>query len=195
MLSLSSSRIVRFVLAPMLSLWITGAGCMLGCEGMVATAATAGNGPDASSSVHFGHSLTIVATGHACSSNDSSAVSSEVRKQSHDCCKQNRAEPLTEPQTERQTEPRPDIQRTSSGAATIIQSGASSSGMTGDCPLASSKTAVVVKSRRSEARAPQLVAYSYLPAQNFLEQSYSLSTPRLLPNRGHTYLRCCVFLI
>lgn len=191
MLSLSSSRIVRFVLAPMLSLWITGAGCMLGCEGMVATAATAGKGPDASSSVHSGHSLTIVATGHACSSKDSSAVSSEVRNQSHDCCKQNRAEP----QTERQTEPRPDIQRTSSGAATIIQSGATSSGMTGDCPLASSKTAVVVKSRRSETSAPQLVAYSYLPAQNFLEQSHSLSTPRLLPNRGHTYLRCCVFLI
>jgi hypothetical protein len=191
MLSLSSSRIIRFALAPMLSLWITGAGCMLGCEGMVATAATAGNGPDASSSVHSGHSLTIVATGHACSSKGSSAVSSEVRNQSHDCCKQNRPEPLTERQTER----RPDIERTNAGAATTVESGASSSGMTGDCPLAVSKTAVVVKSRRSEAGTPQLVAHSYLPAQNFIEQSVPLSTPRLLPNRGHTYLRCCVFLI
>lgn len=191
MWSLSSSKIVRFVLAPLLSLWITGAGCMLGCEGMVATAAAAGNGPDASSSLHSQHSLTIIATGHACSSKGPAAVSSEVRNQSHDCCKQNR----TEPRTERRTEPKPDIQRTNAPAATIVQSGASSSGMTGDCPLAGSKTAVVTKGRRSEASAPPLVAHSYLPVQNFLEQPDPLSTPSLLPNRGHTYLRCCVFLI
>jgi hypothetical protein len=171
----------------MLSLWITGAGCMLGCEGMVATAATRGAGQDASSSVHSGHSLTIVATGHACSSKAPVAVSPEVPNQSHDCCKQNR----TGPRSERQ----PDIEPSNASAATIVPSGASSSGMTGDCPLVGSKTAVVTKVRRTEASAPQLVVHSYLRAQNLLEQSNPLSTPRLLPNRGHTYLRCCVFLI
>lgn len=191
MWSLSSSRIVRFVLAPLLGLWLTGAGCMLGCEGMVATAATAGNAQDASSSVHSEHRLTIVASGHACSSKDPGAGAPEVRNQSHNCCKQSRNEPRTEPRGEQQ----PDIQSSNVSGATTAQPGASSSGMTSNCPLAGSKTAVVAKSRRSEASATQLVAHSFLPAQNFLEQSVPLSTPHLLPNRGHTYLRCCVFLI
>jgi hypothetical protein len=186
MWSLSSSKIVRFVLAPMLSLWITGAGCMLGCEGMVATAAAASS-EAGSSSLHSGHRSTIVATGHACSSKGPAAVSSEVGNQSHNCCKKDRTEP--------QTEHKPDIRPSNASAATTFQSGASSSGMTGDCPLAGSKNAVVTKGRRSEASASQVVAHSYLPAQNFLEQPSPLSTPRLLPNRGHTYLRCCVFLI
>jgi hypothetical protein len=191
MVSLSSSKIVRFVLAPLLALWLTGAGCMLGCEGMVATAATAGNAQEVSSSSHSEHRLTIVATGHACSSKGPAAVSAEVPSQSHSCCKQGRAEPRTERRGERQE----DIQPSNLSTATLVQPGASSSGMTGDCPLAGSKTAVVAKGRRSEASAPQLVAHSYLPAQNSLEQPAPLSTRPLLPNRGHTYLRCCVFLI
>ena len=182
---------MRFVLVPLLGLWLTGAGCMLGCEGMVATAATAGNGQDVSASPHSEHTLTIVASGQTCPSNGSATVSAEVRSQSHNCCKRSRAESRTEPATQ----PKSDIEPSNLSAATIVHSGASSSGMTGDCPLAGSKTAVVAKGRRSEASAPQLVAHSYLAAPNSREQSAPLFTPLLLPNRGPTYLRCCVFLI
>ncbi len=80
--SLPSTRIVRFVLAPILSLWIAGAGCMIGCEGMVATAATV---PSSSQEKHSGHhsgqKASIVASGHACSSSGS-----------HSCCAKSAAE-------------------------------------------------------------------------------------------------------
>lgn len=186
MLSLSSFRIVRFLLAPLLILWAAGAGCMLGCEGMVAAAAAAApaaDGQNASRSQPSDHRSTIVASGHACSSGGSSASSSGEINKSHNCCKKS------------STDVEPRAPRLSTGEATLIQSGASSSGMMKDCPLAGSKAVVVTKSRGSQMNASPAIAHSFLPAQNSLEQPTPLSTPPLLPNRGHTYLRCCVFLI
>ena len=176
MWTLSSSRIVRFLLAPLLSFWVAGAGCMLGCQGMVA-AATANR----QSSSHSGHGgAPIVASGHACSSGGPSA---EASRESHDCCKTST------------TEAKPQAEGLSPGVPSMLQSGASSSGTMKECPLAGSKVAVVAKSRSGGVPAAQLIAHSYRPAQNFLEQPTPLSSTPLLPNRGHTYLRCCVFLI
>lgn len=180
MWTFSSSKIVRFVLTPLLSLWVAGAGCMLGCEGMVTSVAAAGFEQEASTGLHSAQGVTIVASGHACSSGASSA--SELNK-SHNCCKRS------------STEVKPKERRLSPGAATWIRFDSSSSGLMKDCPLARSKTAVVTKSRSSKTDASPGLANSYLPAQDFLEQPTSLSTSARLPNRGHTYLRCCVFLI
>jgi len=181
MWAFSSSKIVRFLLAPLLSLWVAGAGCMLGCEGMVAAAAA--GAIEQNRALHSEHSSTIVASGHACSSGGSSAASSDEVNRSHSCCKKG------------STEVKPKAQRVSPGAATLIEFGASSSGTMKDCPLAGSKEAVATKSRRGEASASPAVAHSYLPPQKFLAQPTPLSALPLLPNRGHTYLRCCVFLI
>jgi len=63
------------------------------------------------------------------------------------------------------------------------------------CPLSVGKAAIAAKIRNNEVAAGPVVENSILPAENFLEQTASLSTPPRLPNRGHTYLRCCVFLI
>jgi hypothetical protein len=182
MLSLSSFRIVRFLLAPLLILWVAGAGCLLGCEGMIATAAAAAIGQNASAAPQSNHHSTIVVSGHACSSGGSASSSVEVND-AHNCCKKS------------STEVEPQAPQLSTGEANLIQFGASSSGMMKDCPLAGSKAVVVTKSRRGEASDSPVVAHSYLPAQDSLEQPAPLSTPPLLPNRGHTYLRCCVFLI
>lgn len=170
--SLSSTGIVRFVVAPLLSLWIAGAGCMIGCEGMVAAAATA---PTADSGSHAGHhaarKAAIVASGHACSSG-----------QSHSCCKKNDAET------------RPAAKRVNHSEA-LITVGRSSSGMMNACPLAMGRAAIAAKIRNREVVAVPALANSVLPAENFLEQPAVRSKPLRLPNRGHTYLRCCVFLI
>ena len=177
MSSFSSSIIVRFLLAPLLIFWVAGAGCMLGCEGTVAAATATEQQP--STALHSAQAVTIVASGHACSSGTSS---SHQINTSHSCCKKDSAEV------------KPKALRSSTGFATLVQSDSSSSGMMKDCPLAGSKTAVVIKSGSGNSEASPAVAHSYLSAQNFLEQAPPSTSPRL-PNRGHTYLRCCVFLI
>ena len=173
MRTLTSTKIVRFVLAPLLILWVAGGGCLIGCEGMVAAAATA---PISSTVKHSGHhserKTAIVASGHACSSSGS-----------HSCCAKNTAET------------KPKAQRTSPADTTLIKSDRPSSGMMEGCPLAVGRAAFAAKGRKDEVSAAPALAHSVLPAENFLEQTAPLSTPPRLPNRGHTYLRCCVFLI
>ncbi len=167
MRTLISTRIVRFVLAPLLSLWIAGAGCIMGCEGMVAAAATVASSISKTHSAHHSEQkVPIVASGHACSGGAKNA-----------------------------SEAKSAVKQTSKSETTLLTIYGSSSGMMKDCPLAVSRAAIAGKIRNNEiAAAPQL-ARSILPAENALERTSPLSTPVRLPNRGHTYLRCCVFLI
>jgi hypothetical protein len=171
--SLPSARIVRLVLVPILSLWIAGAGCMMGCEGMVAASAATvpGLSPEKPSVHTSGRKATIVASGHACSSGGS-----------HSCCAENTGK--TEPVAV----------RASQSDTTLFASGGSSTGMM-NCPLAVSRAAIAGKVRSSEVAAAPALAHSSLPAEKLLEQTAPLSAPLRLPNRGHTYLCCCVFLI
>jgi hypothetical protein len=170
---LPSAKIVRFVLAPILSLWIAGAGCIMGCGGMVAAAATVRSSTsEKQSGHHSGPKATIVASGHACSASGS-----------HGCCAKNAGET------------KPTAIQTNKSGTNLVTVGRSSSGMMKDCPLALGRVAIAAKIRNNEVAAAPVLAHSILPAENFLEQTDSLSTPIRLPNRGHTYLRCCVFLI
>jgi hypothetical protein len=61
------------------------------------------------------------------------------------------------------------------------------------CPLMSVAAAVVAKLRVNEATTA--LAESTPPALQHHTSTVSLSAPLRLPNRGHTYLRCCAFLI
>ena len=165
MWSISSARIVRVVLAPALSLWVAGVGCLLGCEGRVAAATKPG-----SDAGH--HNATLVGTGHACSS-----------RKSHSCCANGK------------TKLKPEAEPNKSANTTLITVRKSSSGMMQDCPLAINRAAVAAKIRSVEVSATSAIGLSTFHAGGFHEQTIPLSTPPRLPNRGHTYLRCCVFLI
>ena len=162
----SSARLVRFILAPVLSLWVAGLGCMMGCEGFVKAAET---NPGVTAKPHSGHKSTIVASGHACSSGHARAKNAG--------------------------EARPQAQRTRTADRALITADKPSSGRMKGCPLAVSRVAVITKTRGDEANSSPALTHSTLPAENFPEQTAPLSIPPRLPNRGHTYLRCCVFLI
>lgn len=178
---LSSIRIVRVTLALAVALWMAGAGCMLGCENMVSAAAL----NEAESSAN---SPTVVADGGACAS-----------MHSHDCCArrgEHAAHSVTSPVAAIASQPaaKPKtLGATFANAVVVELGGASSTRM--DCPLAVNATAALSKARPDKASTalPLTRASFHLP--ELQEQANALSPPLLLPNRGHTYLRCCVFLI
>lgn len=167
----SPVRIVRLLLATTLSLWVAGAGCILGCEGMIASAAS-GGGIEATH--HSDKGQTVVASGDACSSGEAS--------KSHDCCKKS-------PDSVTPATP------TKSSNASLLELSGSSSGAMNGCPLAVSRASVVAKTRETDLNSAPALAQSVLPELESAERTAPLSSPLHLPNRGHTYLRCCVFLI
>ena len=71
-------KLFRVGLALALSLWIAGAGCMLGCQSMVASAAANEGGEPRAE----GHHLSMIVSAEACATN-----------QRHDCCAKKKAEP------------------------------------------------------------------------------------------------------
>ena len=167
----SPIKLVRWLLATSLSLWVAGAGCILGCEGMIASAASGGS---IESTHHSDQGQTVVASGHACSSG--------AAKKSHDCCKKSAAnsKPVTPAKN---------------SSARMLELSGSSSGAMNSCPLAVSRSSVVAKTRESDSNSAPTATQSILPDLSSAERTSPLSSPLRLPNRGHTYLHCCVFLI
>ncbi len=166
----SPVRVVRVLLTTTLSLWVAGAGCFLGCEGMIASAANSGS----AESTHHGDKAPIVVSGEACASGEANT--------SHDCCKKNS-------KSAKPSEP------TRNRDSSLLELSGSSSGEMNGCPLAVSRAAVIAKTRGSDLDSAPALVQSILPDLNSSEQTAPLSSPLRLPNRGHTYLRCCVFRI
>jgi hypothetical protein len=160
-------KISRVVLAMALALWVAGAGCLLGCEGMMTAAAS----EIANSARHETSNLSLVVSGEACAS-----------AKSHDCCAK-RNHPA-------QTKAHPGEKQ----PATLVEIDLSSSGMSA-CPLAMSRMVVAAKHTGQETNSATTSINSNLPIQNCCEQIAPVVTQVRLPNRGHTYLRCCSFLI
>jgi hypothetical protein len=165
---LSSTRIVRVVLALAVAFWMAGAGCMLGCENMVTAAAS-------SETTSAASAPTIIATGEACAS-----------MHSHDCCASHRAKRAQSSGAQSKT--------TISATAVITELGATSSSMM-DCPLAVNATAALAKAKQDQSSNALLLTRVSGSIPDLHEQATALSPPLRLPNRGQTYLRCCVFLI
>jgi len=160
-------KIARMGLAATLVFWVAGAGCLLGCEGMMAAAAS----ENSAVAPHAKGDLNLVVSGEACAS-----------AKSHDCCaKQNH-----------RTQPK--AQRLEKQTATLIETDPSTSGMEA-CPLAMSRTVVAAKKITDDTRSATTVANAILPTRNLIEQPHPVVTQLRLPNRGHTYLRVCSFLI
>lgn len=68
-------------------------------------------------------------------------------------------------------------------------------GPIGDCPLAMSATAIAAKASGNSANSDQTTNATLPLATGNREQRQKHFSVPLVPNRGPTYLRCCVFLI
>lgn len=160
-------KIARVGLAATLALWVAGAGCLLGCEGMMTASAS-----EVSGRAHpVNGNLNLVVSGDACAS-----------AKSHDCCaKRKHAAQPRAPRSERQT-------------ATLVETDPSSSGMTA-CPLAMNRTVVAAKKVGDETSSATTVANANALILDAIEQPHPVVSQLRLPNRGHTYLRVCSFLI
>ena len=178
----ASIRIVRVALALAVALWMAGAGCLLGCENMVAAAAAAS--APAAMSLTPTNSSTIVAAGDACAS-----------MHSHDCCARHGSKTAGNSTDKSASQPAAESKTPAQTSVTALADFGATSSMMMDCPLAVNATAALSKAKPDTSRTAlaHTSATARLPLPQ--EQTTALSPPPLLPNRGHTYLRCCVFLI
>lgn len=143
---------------------------MLGCENMVTAAAS-------NATTSPANSPTIIATGEACAS-----------MHSHDCCARHGAKRAPSSSGKSKT------REIASATAVMAELGATSSSMM-DCPLAVNATAELSKAKQDQSSSALLLTRANGSIPHLQEQATALSPPPRLPNRGHTYLRCCVFLI
>jgi hypothetical protein len=164
---LSTIRIVRVSLALAVALWMAGAGCMLGC-GNMASAATS------SDVVSHENTSTLVASGAACAS-----------MQSHHCCAKHGSHSAAKatPKTN------------SNETASLILAVGSTPGTMMDCPLAVNSAAALSKAGSDQASVALPSAGGRTSLSELPAQASAFVRPLRLPNRGHTYLHCCVFLI
>lgn len=173
-------KIVRGSLGLALSFWIAGAGCMFGCQDMTAFAATVNEDRGHEQGMESG--LAAIVSGDACAANGS-----------HDCCAKKKAEAKAKTKS---ANSRLTLRLATQLSQRESLNTAPSSGVR-ECPLALSRAIAVTKRSDSDKQsfAPAVLATrtSALPIPT--EQHAALSQPSRLPNRGHTYLRCCVFLI
>ena len=181
MWSLVSSRIVRCCLAFTLSLWVAGIGCIFGCEGRGAAAAnrTSYEGrQDESTSIISEHSCSS-ANSHSCCAKK--AERQAAHRAQNGSSKETTAEPVGNGASE-------------IAAPTLISTNDSRSGVK-ECPFAGSRIAIAAKGQNTVVAAAPAIAHSNFFSGPSLEPNLNWVSPLRLPNRGHTYLRCCVFLI
>ena len=144
---------------------------MLGCENMTSAAAANDHHMAAEATV-------IVASGEACAS-----------MHSHDCCAKRASR-----SSKSQTNTNHSIASAGTHQAIASESVAASIVMM-DCPLAVNAMAALSKPRPDQSNIALLSAGARPATSVSFEQTVSFARPLRLPNRGHTYLRCCSFLI
>jgi hypothetical protein len=194
---LSSIRIVRVTLALAVAFWMAGAGCLLGCENMV-SAATAHEAASASSASNPAPAANVVVAADACAA-----------MHAHGCCAKRGTQSVAKASSSATATAKPSsfgsheaVANSSAkakhtpadGTVVDVVLAAPFSTMM-DCPLAVNATAALSKARPDEPGGELLPARADDSFSYFKEQLTALTPPSLLPNRGHTYLRCCVFLI
>lgn len=171
----SPSELVRNLAVITLAFWLAGAGCLLGCEGMAAAAPA----EDLNLTTSSSQSSRLIVEGDACDSTEGQGC---CQKRSRAARKQPTAAPAAE-----------TSQRVDRDITSTKLNESSSSGMKA-CPFAISRALSVAKLRDGQMTASTALS-SLLPGQVVREQKLVLSAISPLPNRGHTYLRCCSFLI
>lgn len=149
---------------------------MFGCGEMSAAAASEPV-PQAES-----NKLSTIVTGDACAAHGS-----------HDCCAKNKAQ-ASQPKIQNPKR-RPPLKLEAVLAQREALNNVPSNGV-GECPLALSRAIAIskVSDRRDLIIADAVAAepFTVLPSSEF---KAAVTPAARLPNRGHTYLHCCVFLI
>jgi len=182
---LSSMKTLRLVLSLSLVLWVGGAGCVFGCQALAMAADDQGAAATDHSQTHL--DLSTMVSGEACAS-----------AADHNCCAKHHASSAQQV-TIRSTKPRASGKPgpnsiASRGVATSSMVLALSDGAMHTCPLAMNATALATKARSDESTNSVAQAPFNLPAID-LEKPTTSFPPTFCNNRGHTYLRGCVFLI
>jgi hypothetical protein len=178
---LSATRIVRVSLALAVAFWMAGAGCLLGCGGMTSAAVLSNIETPKNSTV-------IVATGSACASMHSS----------HDCCAKNG--PSVSKATSKPVSDKPQLvanprEKIEAEAYDKLKFVEELPATMMDCPLAVSATAALSKAGPDQSNVALSSTSGRTALSNSLERNSAFARPLRPPNRGHTYLLCCVFLI
>jgi hypothetical protein len=175
---LSSVRIVRVSLALAVALWMAGFGCLLGCQNMASAAASTEIASPANSPA-------IVVTGEACAS-----------MQSHDCCAKRNAHSAAKPES-KPTSGKPELVAESRKipSASLFGALGATFPLMMECPLAVNATAELSKARPDQSNVALPSSSERASLLNPPEQTIAFARPLRLPNRGHTYLHCCSFLI
>jgi len=160
---------------------MAGAGCLLGCENNVASAANEVNAHSRASA--------LVVSGEACASARSSS-----------CCsahgaKAKRSAPLKHGESRKaESAARSTNEKLSFGVTPTLAAYGSPSSMM-NCPLAVNGPATLLKANPDIVDGSVSIARTNELFANSLEQVTAFKRPPRLLNRGHTYLSCCVFLI
>ena len=164
---LVSLKVVRLLLAVCVSVWLAG-GCLLGCGNM---AMAAQSEAQASETAVEGASCHIA--------------------QAHHCCSKAPAKQTPAQQTSaKQTKPDPKLAESFLALASMPRGG-----MMNDCPLAMRGTAITSKASNNAPDSDHATNAQLRFSNDNGELSQKHVVAPLVPNRGPTYLRCCVFLI
>ena len=199
--SISSIRSLRVALALAVAFWMAGAGCLIGCGNMVSAAAANESGAHSSpldenktsADSSAPANVLVVAAGDSCSSTHS-----------HDCCakravhhaSKSTAKIIVKPAVKLASQSAISFQtQAMTYAPSLGPDFSATSSMMMDCPLAMNATAALSKARQDLSSHSLTSASAGESFSNNPERTAALSSPLRLPNRGHTYLRCCVFLI
>ena len=158
-----------------LAFWLAGAGCLLGCEGMAAAAPAEHLNLTSTSN----QKSALIVEGEACASTEG-----------HSCCKKKSRAARKQPAAASVAEV-PDRAERNLTSPKVNES--STSGMKA-CPFAISRALSVAKLHDGQTNTTAELS-PILPGQAVREQKVVLSAISSLPNRGHTYLHCCSFLI
>lgn len=169
---LSSLRIPRLALSLSLVFWVSGAGCLIGCENMVKAAVN-----EAAVSPRGG--ATVVA-GKSC-----------AHAADHSCCAKHRATSLRQ-STGRASKPALQL-TTQTNQAVLLPL---SDGTMNMCPLAMNAAALATTARADDSMSTVTLSPVELSVADTGQTAAASSLrPSRFSNRGHTYLRYCVFLI
>ena len=168
----SLTRLVRKLAVITLALWLAGAGCLLGCDGMAAAA-------PADLASRSSQGSTLIVEGDACASTEG-----------HSCCKKTSPAAKRVPAAAAQ---QAYTRAENDSTVRTLNESSTSSGLKA-CPFAISRALSVAKLGDRQMSGTAGLS-PVLPEQAVREQKLVLSTISALPNRGHTYLHCCSFLI
>jgi hypothetical protein len=161
-------KLIRLLLAVSVSVWMAG-GCLFGCGNMNVSAAEAA--PSSASAA--GDENCRVAQAHSCCTRPGAARQQTAQKKAKTTLRQTKVPFAALPP----------------GTLTAPPHGMK------DCPLLANNTAVTSKNSSSQPD-PGLTPVAVLPSIESLNELPRVTIASShVPNRGPTYLHCCVFLI